>query len=63
MLEQLISLSTEQIILTSTILVLLGLFIWNKYRYDAISVASLIFLVTISSSFEQTNLICVILKI
>ena len=52
MLEQLISLSTEQIVLTSTILVLLGLFIWNKYRYDAISVAALIFLVTISSSFD-----------
>ena len=51
MLEQL-SLSTEQIVLTSTILVLLGLFIWNKYRYDAISVAALIFLVTISSSFD-----------
>ena len=52
MLDQLISLSTEQIVLTSTILVLLGLFIWNKYRYDAISVAALIFLVTISSSFD-----------
>ena len=51
MLEQL-SLSTEQIVLTSTILVLLGLFIWGKYRYDAISVAALIFLVTISSSFD-----------
>ena len=40
---------TNQLVLTVTIVVLLAFFIWNKYRYDAISVAALIFLVTISS--------------
>lgn len=40
---------TNQLVLTFTIVVLLAFFIWNKYRYDAISVAALIFLVTISS--------------
>ena len=40
---------TNQLVLTFTIIVLLAFFIWNKYRYDAISVAALIFLVTISS--------------
>ena len=39
----------NQLVLTFTIIVLLAFFIWNKYRYDAISVAALIFLVTISS--------------
>ena len=39
----------NQLVLTFTIVVLLAFFIWNKYRYDAISVAALIFLVTISS--------------
>ena len=32
-----------------SILILLGFFIWNKYRYDAISIAALVFLVAISS--------------
>ena len=40
---------TNQLVLTFTIIILLAFFIWNKYRYDAISVAALIFLVTISS--------------
>ena len=42
-------LTKDQIVLTFTILILLGLFIWNKYRYDAISIAALVFLVAISS--------------
>ena len=42
-------LTKDQIVLSFTILVLLGLFIWNKYRYDAISIAALVFLVAISS--------------
>ena len=41
--------TADQIVLTSSILVLLGLFIWGKYRYDAISVAALVFLVAISA--------------
>ena len=41
--------TTDQIVLTSSILVLLGLFIWGKYRYDAISIAALVFLVSISA--------------
>jgi len=42
-------LTKDQIVLSFTILILLGLFIWNKYRYDAISIAALVFLVAISS--------------
>ena len=42
-------LTNDQIVLSFTILILLGLFIWNKYRYDAISIAALVFLVAISS--------------
>ena len=42
-------LTKDQLVLSFTILVLLGLFIWNKYRYDAISIAALVFLVAISS--------------
>ena len=42
-------LTKDQIVLSFTIIVLLGLFIWNKYRYDAISIAALVFLVAISS--------------
>ena len=41
--------TADQIVLTSSILVLLGFFIWGKYRYDAISVAALVFLVAISA--------------
>ena len=42
-------LTKDQIVLSFTIIILLGLFIWNKYRYDAISIAALVFLVAISS--------------
>ena len=42
-------LTKDQIVLSFTILILLGLFIWNTYRYDAISIAALVFLVAISS--------------
>ena len=43
-------LTKDQIVLSFTIqFILLALFIWNKYRYDAISIAALIFLVAISS--------------
>ena len=40
----------DQIVLITSILILLGLFIWGKYRYDAISIAALVFLVAISDS-------------
>ena len=42
-------LTKDQLVLSFTIIILLGLFIWNKYRYDAISIAALVFLVAISS--------------
>ena len=39
----------EQLILSSTIVILLGLFIWGKYRYDALAVGALVFLVGVSA--------------
>jgi len=42
----------EQIILSSTLVILLGLFIWGKYRYDALAVGALVVLVSISSIYE-----------
>ena len=42
----------EQIILSSTIIILLGLFIWGKYRYDALAIGALVVLVSISSILE-----------
>ncbi len=42
----------EQIILSSTIIILLGLFIWGKYRYDALAVGALVVLVSISSFYN-----------
>ena len=42
----------EQIILSSTIIILLGLFIWGKYRYDALAVGALVILVSISSVYN-----------
>ena len=39
----------EQLILSSTIVILLGLFIWGKYRYDALAVGALVFLVAVST--------------
>ena len=42
----------EQIILSSTLIILLGLFIWGKYRYDALAVGALVVLVSISTTFQ-----------
>jgi len=36
---------SDQFILTSTLVVLLGFFIWGKFRYDAISMGALVVLV------------------
>ena len=49
--------TADQIVLTSSILVLLGFFIWGKYRYDAISVAALVFLVAISAIVSAQNIL------
>ena len=47
----------DQLILSVTIVTLLGLFIWSKYRYDALAVGALFFLVAITAFVPKVNII------